>query len=203
MFDRFVLGTANFCREYNGHRVKDVGKILDYCKEVGIEWLDVATGYRTQNIGVDEWDETRNWQRILKLRQGEVSRYCSSDIVLAHDPSNPPSCKCDGESYYDLVDWKAPAFAEVPYSIADRRWENIINNSKLTRFIARSVFLKGELLKDFTPYECISFVLMNPNIYKVVIGTDSLEQLKRTLEPFEKLRDARCDDLDVIDTRRW
>jgi hypothetical protein len=44
---------------------------------------------------------------------------------------------------------------------------------------------------------------MNPMIRRVVIGTESLQMLQDTLEPFLELERMATEDLDIIDTRRF
>lgn len=84
LFERIAIGTANFGKEYNGHKVsgKDVEKILGYCQSSGINTLDTATAY-----GWD-WTQVNSFFKIVvKVRCGddldrvvETKPYC----IMAH-----------------------------------------------------------------------------------------------------------------------
>ena len=67
----------------------------------------------------------------------------------------------------------------------------------------RSVFLRGKCLEKATPQECLQFVLSNPYVDRVVIGVDSLSQLKENLDFLHKWESMKCDDENIIDPRKW
>jgi aryl-alcohol dehydrogenase-like predicted oxidoreductase len=93
---------------------------------------------------------------------------------------------------------------EMPYSIYDRRCEKLPHMGACGELVwVRSIFLRGKLLKKFSPQECISFCLMNPRVDKVIIGVDSYEQLKDNLRPFHRMVSAEVHDLNIIDPRKW
>jgi hypothetical protein len=208
-----ILGTANFAKEYNGHRVpsEDVDKILDYCKQVGIAKLDVATAYGTETMGLHDFG------RIVKFHTTRLESCVSGrDIVLAHDMQTWRQCgraQFDGASLSARNEYEPRMdTVEIPFNIRDsvrwkgfdcQNWNGISSHWQPPRVIARSVFLKGTLLGKFSTQECILFVLSQQWIDYCVIGTDSLEQFKRTLEPFERFAAAATDDPNIIDTRRF
>lgn len=195
MLDRICVGTANWGRDYNGHCVdeKEQNLIMEYMKEVGIEWLDVATAYGTQDIGVGEF------ARYVK---GDVfyepDKPALCDIRIAHSPAKYNSEVHDGCSIY--IDDEIPSTRvkclEVPYSILDRRF-----NWWHCDIIARSIFCKGKALKYFSPRECIDFVLMNPRIDKVILGVDSVDQLASNVEHLVKME--RFEHNEETDTRKF
>lgn len=108
-----------------------------------------------------------------------------------------------------FIKYFRPQIVQIPYSIFDRRFEkdNILEkiSKKNIEIHARSIFLQGVLLdkkiqvkyfnkwnkvfKNFQKYlnknnlsaleACINFVAKNKNIDKIVIGVDTLSQLKK------------------------
>jgi aryl-alcohol dehydrogenase-like predicted oxidoreductase len=216
MFDRIILGTANFSKEYDGHKVSDIDSILTYCKEIGVYALDTAMDYNTAHLDYP--------RKIVKLQRG--------DVFLKSPTENKPLCfmahnseayshaieQCQkwhvplGLSIYDqdclnaISDKEiAPHVIQLPYSIFDRRMEKIFPFLKANgvEIHARSVFLRGKVLEKFDPFKALSFVLMNPMIDRVVIGTQSLQMLQDTLEPFREIQNAEVTDIEILDPRRW
>lgn len=213
IFDRIILGTANFSKEYNGTTVKDVDAILAYCKKIGVYAIDTAVAYGTHRL---------EYPKYIKIRKDDfVFDVDSNDVLLAHGPdayervisiSNEKNCLY-GASVYDDEDIKkigeytayAPYVIQLPYSLYDRRnekWLPFFNTNRI-QVIARSVFLRGKILERFTSFEALSFVLMNPLIHKVIIGTDSLQMLQDTLGPFVRMDNAEIEEETVIDPRKW
>ena len=108
-----------------------------------------------------------------------------------------------------FIKYFRPQIIQIPYSVFDRRFEkdNILEkiSKKNIEIHARSIFLQGVLLdkkiqvkyfnkwnnvfKNFQKYlnknnlsaleACINFVAKNENIDKIVIGVDTLSQLKK------------------------
>ena len=64
MFNRIILGTANFAKEYNGTKVKDVDAILEYAKDIGIWAIDTSMAYETHGLEYP--------QKIVKVRKNDV-----------------------------------------------------------------------------------------------------------------------------------
>lgn len=176
IFSRLAIGSANFGHEYNGAKVSedDIEKILSYCMSSGIDTIHTSSAYG--------WDYSKvnSYFEIITKEQDCLSVYELSEIPfrIQHDT------------------------LMVPYSIFDRRFENVIQRVKCEVHV-RSVFLRGVLLEKFSPTDCIMFALMNPHIDRVIIGVDSYEQLKDNLRPLHRMNSAEVHDLDIIDPRRW
>jgi aryl-alcohol dehydrogenase-like predicted oxidoreductase len=91
---------------------------------------------------------------------------------------------------------------QLPYSLLDQRFGPYLSRLACQgiKIHARSIFLRGRCLEKATPQECIQFVLSNPYIDKVILGVDSLEQLKSNLDFRNSMEEH---DLNIIDPRRW
>lgn len=213
MFNRIAIGTANWKHEYNGSLVseKDQQLILDYCQSSGIDMLDCATAYGTENVG------NSYFKRVVKVCRGDdiatiakTNPYC----IMAHGKDTWSSvgrgCNTGVSLYrpreYNLVS-HYPKIVEIPYSIYDRSWEHIMPTLKARgiRIHVRSIFLRGRILKEtkMTPRDCIDFCLMNPYIDRVIIGVDSFEQLQSNLRHLHRMNSLECRDENIIDTRKW
>jgi aryl-alcohol dehydrogenase-like predicted oxidoreductase len=94
---------------------------------------------------------------------------------------------------------------QVPYSLFDRRFGPYFANWKAEgiEIHVRSVFLQGKILEKVKPHEAIAFCLMNPYVDKVIIGVDSLEQLKDDLRYFHRLNELKVTNEKIIDPRKW
>jgi aryl-alcohol dehydrogenase-like predicted oxidoreductase len=118
-----------------------------------------------------------------------------------------------------------PDIVQVPLSAFDQRFKDHLITQTLaksgTEFHARSIFLQGsafmkekpEHLKslnpEVTPMRCVQFIKEQSWVNGAVVGFDSVSQLQSYYElsrlepqPFD-FETARCDDLAVIDPRRW
>lgn len=202
MLDRLVIGTANWGREYNGHCVDETQQqlIMEYMKEVGIEWLDVATAYGTGHIGI------RQFNRIYKSNKPSFFVH-GQDILLAHNSHEYKSGIHDGISFDDICVAKGCTLknAEFPYSILNRQPNQLMAIlQQIPRggsVIARSIFCKGKALKYFSPRECIDFVLMNQRIDKVILGVDSVDQLRDNVAHLVKME--KFEHNEEVDTRKF
>lgn len=221
IFDRLAIGTANWGKEYNGAKVSedDQKRIFDYCREVGIDMIDTATAY--------EWDWTKvdpYFKVIVKVVPEdnpkeiiETNPYCIMSHSTAHFKY---SYLCDywtgaypgkgGISVYEEKDLPAFGFGnmitQVPYSLFDRRFEGRFERIKSyhgSEIHVRSIFLRGRILKDYSPWTCIAFCLMNPYVDRVIIGVDSFEQLRENLRPLRGMVDSEVNDGNIIDPRKW
>lgn len=135
-----------------------------------------------------------------------------------------------------------PDIVQVPYSLLDRSFENNFSKLKEYKceIHVRSIFLQGlyllnphklpQNLKEFnkvllelnklcnnykiTVYElALNFVHSNPNIDKIVIGIDNLNQLKKNLksiedwrynpELMEKVRLLKIDNKKLLNPSNW
>jgi aryl-alcohol dehydrogenase-like predicted oxidoreductase len=105
----------------------------------------------------------------------------------------------------------------VPYNLFDQRFDVYfpLLKSKGVEIHTRSAFLQGLFFKDLSAipphfkavipklkqlnqYEidegalCLNFVVSNPNIDKVVIGVDGVEQLKMNVENLKSIDKVRA-----------
>ena len=218
IFNRLCLGTANFGKEYNGVKVsKDEQKrILDYCQCSGIDMIDTAVAYG--------WDWTKissYFNVVLKLQKGDFVPNKNLDekfpyCFMAHKAKDYPWILDEtkflgrrGVSLYQPSEipnyYRDEAVFQIPYSIFDRRFERYFQEWKRDKveIHVRSIFLRGKFIEKFKPWECIAFCLMNPFIDRVIIGVDSLQQLKDNLRPFHRMNSAEIHDENVLDPRKW
>lgn len=218
IFSRLCLGTANFGKEYNGVKVSEdeQQKILDYCQCSGISMIDTAVAYNwdwsnistyfeivTKGDGNDEfprkpygylahegiiWEPF--WEKVLSYKSEKIG-------LSIYEPKSIPHFGTFGVHCADII--------QVPYSIFDRRFEPYFADlkSRGIEIHVRSIFLRGKILERFKPWECITFCLANPYIDRVIIGVDSLQQLKDNLRPFHRMNSAEIHDENVLDPRRW
>jgi aryl-alcohol dehydrogenase-like predicted oxidoreductase len=205
MLDRLVIGTANFGCDYNGHNVseKEQNLIMEYMKEVGIEWLDVATAYGTENVGKGEF------KRIVKNDWCERGfELVENDILMVHGGYEAKTMILSENFKHSFsIDYDMPKppnvaleYIELPYNILNRYHEKTIKDISI-KFIARSIFCKGKALKHFSPRECIDFVLMNPRIDKVILGVDSVDQLRENIAHLVKMEQFKHNE--EVDTRKF
>ncbi len=145
------------------------------------------------------------------------------------------------EEYYKIKDLEIDIL-QIPYSIFDQRFCNFFEEfkDKKIEVHARSVFLQGLIFKkpeelkgkfsklkdkllyiNFLSKELdiplnaifLNFVLMNENLDKVVIGVDSLENLKENIDSlkfhkdivkiFSKIIELRETDEEIIIPTKW
>ena len=211
MLNRIILGTANFSKEYNGIRVGQVDRILDYCKQVGVWAIDTATAYDTHHLEYSK--------KIVKVQKDDVLFGEAPYIIMAHgldayeraiSLAREKESHLGASIYPDEIEGiqgyaVRPAVFQLPYSVFDRRMEPYFKSIKQAgcQIQARSVFLRGKVLEKTSPIQALMFVLMNQYVDKAVIGTDSLGMLQDTLEPLRELRDMKIEDENIIDPRRW
>lgn len=223
LFKRLAIGTANFGQDYHGTRCKNIDAVLDYCQCVGIDMLDTAEAYN--------WDYTKvggYFKIVSKVRKishpdkpGGIIEIPPSKLYgcLVHNSTSqfvldiiknfrPERYQKIGYSLYEFppIDIQIDII-QIPYSLWDRRFEQTIEicHKKGIEVHIRSVFLQGKILQEgkADAKDCIAFALMNPYVDRVIIGVDSLDQLKGNLDYFCKLDLMKKDDLNLIDPRRW
>jgi aryl-alcohol dehydrogenase-like predicted oxidoreductase len=221
--NRLAIGTANWGKEYNGVKVSEPEqeKILKFCRQVGIDMLDIATAYEwtaywplshfKKVIKVGKWDTIDDTEKIaakhpycLMAHDGyyvnEVCECAGRHGILAGESVYPDGAELNG-SIYDV----RTKIVQLPYSLFDRRYEYILPVFKEQgkEVHVRSVFLRGKILEKATPHECISFCLMNPNVDRVIMGVDSLAQLESNLEGLMNMDALKVTDEKVLDPRQW
>lgn len=209
LFSRIAIGTANWGQEYNGARVSDHDQqeIIGYAQCSGITTIDTATAY-----GVDWTKWPTCFDVVVKVRQGddidrvEDSRpYC----LMAHDgPKSPVGMDSDslwGISCYSIADAYAyrPDVLQVPFSLWDRRFEQVIAES-YGEIHVRSIFLRGKILEaGVSPEECVKFCLCNPHVDKVIVGADSFEQFRQSVGWIHEWNKMQKHDETLLDPRQW
>ena len=237
VFKRIGIGTANWGQAYglSGVRVSksEQEKILGYCQCNGIDMLDTATAYGTQDVG------NSSFNRIVKVQKGDdlkkiagTQPYCimahnpdDYEWVLTHVPIFDDSVT--GSSLYKPSEIIPTNYGilQVPYSIFDRRFESYFSEIKQygTEIHVRSIFLQGAVFQKELPIAlkkleskirliqgfdnpalaCLLFVLLNPYVDRVIIGVDSVEQLKDNLRFFHRLDSMQETEEALLDPRKW
>ena len=212
LFERIAIGTANWGQEYNGSKLSDseIDKILGYMQCSGIDTIETATAY-----GWSGWRDVPSYFKIvLKIRSSDwpvlgLMEYGDRVTLMAHNASEYRELYVCSETLRSASLYKPNELKsfmekiEVPYSLYDRRFEDIINRYDGTIFV-RSVFLRGKIIQDGIPaQECIKFCFCNPYVDKVIIGVDSVEQLQRNLDFLWRWQGLEKNDEKLLDPRRW
>jgi aryl-alcohol dehydrogenase-like predicted oxidoreductase len=211
MTNRIILGTANFKKSYNGSIASETSKILEYAEKVGVWAIDTATEYGTHNLHFPK--------RIVKVDADDVLFGDPPDVIMAHgingyeraiSLSNEKQCFLGASIYIDDIELLngyavRPDCIQIPYSLMDRRFEDYLKSIKGAgiQVQARSVFLRGKILKKVAPFDALMFVLANQYVDKVVIGTESLQMLQDTLEPLIDMDAMKSTKKKEIDPRYW
>jgi len=190
-----ILGTANFGKEYAGHKVNiyEAYRMLNLALENGIEYIDTAEAYENYDI-LFSYPEIGKFKIITKT-QGEVDKRFHATLAHGFQYINK---KVDGVSVYEP--WEAVSalkrenikYIQVPYSILDQRLDKTLfwHKSKNIKVFLRSVFLRGYLLNYsaldniIEPYglnrieTCLLFALDKGDC---VVGADNSEQLRQII----------------------
>ncbi|WP_341226362.1 aldo/keto reductase [uncultured Arcticibacterium sp.] len=173
--------------------------------------------YLEDDLLMERMMEAKREKRIKKLG---FSLYNPAELELL----------LEKEIKFDIV--------QVPFSVFDQRFDAqlVKLNSEGVEVHVRSVFLQGLFFMDvkeipnyfqsiipklesLNEYDlkktsiCLNFVLLNPNIDKVVVGIDNLDQLKNNIstlsdsslvnEMYEELKGYRVDDEMIINPSNW
>lgn len=174
--------------------------------------------------------ETKIWDALKKFRrQGKVEKIGFS----LYYPE---------EAEYLLKNQTEANLIQIPFSIFDQRFSDILPVLKQRgmEIHARSIFLQGLVFKEPDELDesfwvikdkllalqnicrainipltalCINFTHLNPNIDRIVMGVDSLIQLRNNIDflyhrkvirqIYSKLKTLRIDNEDVIVPSRW
>ena len=182
---KVALGTAQFGLDYGisnnlGQVGKnEIGQILDYCREVGIDTIDTAQGYGNSedNLGRFNLDGFRIVSKIIGEGQLETTlgalRVNSIYALMYHRENEinddtwgryekykeQKLVKKIGASFYSPETLKKIAetypidIVQVPLNVLDQRFLNIfpLLKSKNIEIHVRSIFLQGLLLMDKRP----------------------------------------------------
>ncbi len=222
MFNRIVIGTANWGKEYNGSKLEksEIKDILDYCTCMGITMLDTADEYESEEIigelANSSFDIVTKGcgsieRQLNRLQRNAVHGYLYRTPDLFGKNHLIPEAMNTGLSLYDVPEpgttWgMKPQILQVPYSLMDRRFERAIAQWQCDgiEIHVRSICLRGKCLQgNITWSDCLQFVLANRFIDKIVIGIDSFRELKSNLWFIHQWNSCQCDDLNIIDPRKW
>lgn len=236
VFSRIGIGTANWDRSYGLSQANvskaEQEKILGYCQCNGIDLLDTAMAYGTQDVG------NSSFHRVVKVRKGDdLKKIADSSLycIMAHNAEDyewildhiPTWYLGTGVSVYkpsEIEDYSYKV-VQLPYNIFDRRFEPHFPELKKrgVEIHVRSIFLQGAVFQKELPIAlkklepkiklvqgfdnpalaCLLFVLLNPYVDRVIIGVDSVEQLKTNLRFFHRLDVMQETDESLLDPRKW
>ncbi len=179
--EKLIIGTANFGKKYNGHRVTDKQseKIWEYCVDVGIKYADCASAYEY---------EPPDWLKCINKiteESDQISRYAT----LIHHVKDVPvlwpvlwqyklMSAAHGYPFKIGVSiYESDELTCLPYDIVQLPyWSCRHDLSQLKKrgieIHARKVFADN----------CFEEAVKNPLIDYVVTGIDNLEQLKENVE---------------------
>lgn len=232
LFNRIAIGTANWGHEYNGARVpdEDQKKILGYAQIEGIDMIDTATAYgwnwmkansffnvvvkvrSTKEIeDVAETDpycimahNEDDWRLAFDIRRALGSLHTARTGISVYESNCGQRAYMSNEQQYPGR-FLMPKIIQCPYSLYDRRFGQLFPEWIMTgvKIHVRSIFLRGKILKEASPQECIQFCLCNPNVDKVIVGADSFEQFRDNLRFLHKWKNLEKHDLKLLDTRQW
>jgi aryl-alcohol dehydrogenase-like predicted oxidoreductase len=189
-------------------------EILDYALSVGITKLDTAQDYGCAEEVIGKYTHRDKFKIISKSARGD--RYEDSITTLRTKPyaylvHDLPrymerAAKLDftgkiGFSIYHLheLDYLLEKKIEFdilqfPYNMFDYKFALYLNELKKQNkeLYARSIFLNGRVFKDHEHTEkvmssCLYFALKEKRINYVVVGVDSLGQLKQIVKAAEEI----------------
>lgn len=179
---KVIVGTANFKKEYGCRRVKakNIYDILDSAYDLGIDTIETAHDYDCLNIlenYADVFDIIYKCDTENELNEARL--YLGHKVIpMKH---HKPYDGWDNRSIYNPSEGYI-GMIEFPYNLIDQRFGNYLYEP--SENIARSVFIQGLAfgMPDFhgIPFYhvCWNFVRNNPNIDAIVVGVDTVEQLK-------------------------
>lgn len=217
LFSRLAVGTAAWGKLYNGVRVSDDDqrRILEYAMASGIDMIDTATAY-----GVDWTRWNSYFKRVIKINKDDslvrIKEIIDSQpyCVMAHDDQAlrhlgdflryTPIKK--GISIYEHFRGyieRAISVVQCPYSLFDRRFAREFEALSHVEVHVRSVFLRGKILEDgISPEECLKFVLANPYVDRIIIGSDTFEQFRQNVHFIHEWQRLEKHDLALLDPRQ-
>lgn len=206
------------------------GKVEEFLEQslqrMGIKRLYGYLLHRFNDILINGhiWDDLVRFKKNGKIEKIGFSLYSPDELVFLLSMG----------INFDMI--------QVPYSVFDRRFEKYFDllNKKEIEIQVRSIFLQGlvflspdnlpvslqaakpqlEKLQEIAedrkiPVEalCLDFVLLNPHIDKVVIGVDSLSQLKNNVasvdfvdsfqEVYGQLSRVKIEREDILLPYKW
>ena len=221
LFKRIAIGTANWSAKYNGTQLSEseIKDILDYCTCSGIDMLDTASEYGSEEVigrlanssfKIVTKGNGNIESSLTSLDRQGIYGYLWRTPTIFGKANRVGLAYKTGLSLYDVPEKESswgmrPGIVQVPYSIMDRRFEDCITYWSQTgvEVHVRSVFLRGKCLEKVSPQECIKYALCNPHIDRVVIGVDSLYQLMENMSFIHEWNSKQCMDTEILDPRQW
>lgn len=196
---RLILGTAEFSPDgYAGKPAVDVlevRNIFGLAREAGITMLDTAESYGCHELiknfarGYSIYTKTRDWKVQLAWGDNELRGIL---YHYGHDekPVNLPFIHRWvnlGASVYknEQLPEEVTRIIQVPLSIKNHHF-NWVFETYRTVFV-RSVFDRGELLKDFTIKQCLNHAKrFRPD--GIIVGVNSAKELDDILVAWDQLK---------------
>ena len=187
---KLCIGCANFGQEYLGKKAKEIDRIWDFCRENGIDMADTAVAY--------DYFPPEDFKIVTKVKiDHHVRSLCRNPLeallpqiksyyaVLAHNegfhsivPHLFPLVKTGVST--DSLETGIPLFTAVvqcPYYGNEGRLRALKNRG--IEVHVRKVFF----------YDCFKEAIQDPNVDRVVMGIDNLDQLKENFELYEKWKE--------------
>lgn len=188
-----ILGTAEFNPDgYNSMEVvtvPEVKKIFALAREAGINLLDTAESYGCHSLikdyakGFSIYTKTRDWSVNLNWGDNELRG------ILYHYRFNEERALMPhihrwvnlGSSVYlkAQLPEEVTRIIQVPFNIKDCSFISVFDTYR-TVFV-RSVFGRGELLKEYSVKDCLAFV----SRYRpdgIIVGVKSAAELEEILQ---------------------
>lgn len=192
---KLILGTASLGPIAYGEGIvnppssEEVNKILDCAASGGIETLEGAEAYQCDPLLQDTrfnliYKVTHPYDLNSKLV--DLERDYLMGLMYHHSYTSRPQMplldariQYIGASVYDYLQLiGSEGILEVPLNIEDGRFKAITAPCKL----ARSVFGRGTLLKQYSIKECLDFVKAIPSVHGIVVGVNSTTELEQILK---------------------
>jgi aryl-alcohol dehydrogenase-like predicted oxidoreductase len=181
------IGTAGWGKQYADRQpptLKEINRILDYARTVGIDLIDTAPAYELPAIDFTGF-------RVVQKTPYTGDCYA----LLAHDPAKglpkhdtakigvSVYTPAELEMYIDDIQ-----IVQLPLSLVDGRFLTLLPKlrQKGVEIHARSVFLRGMLLTgDGVPKvsyaDCLGYALAQDVDY-VIVGCNSVRELQEAVE---------------------
>ncbi len=177
---KLIIGTANMGQPYNGHRIPDkqIEKIWEYCIDVGIDYADCASAYEYKP---PDWVKCIN-----KITQptDQMSKYAT----LIHHTEDVPELwpvlwqfkLMSAASGYpfklgvSIYNWHE--LTCLPYDIVQLEYSK--HKTKLSELKKRGIEIHA---RSVFRANCFEEAIKDKNVNYVVIGIDSISQLKENV----------------------
>ncbi len=191
--NKLVLGTAEFNPAgYNGEAppsLAEIKRIFALAREAGINLLDTASSYNCYEViknearGFSIYTKTRDWIIPLDWGDNELRGILyhyqpgedEKELPFVHRWVNL------GVSVYDPLQLPTNKLRilQVPLNLGNPQFANVFTDYR-TVFV-RSVFARGQLLKEHSIKECLEYVAQfRPD--GIIIGVKTVKELEEILK---------------------